>query len=210
MTPDSDSYLKPYEQALRRFGPGFETTLWSNRRSQVARFAALNEVVDLEDKRLLDAGCGEGDLAEWLDSAGVPYRAYIGLEGLDALVRKANERGLPRSEFHTADFVSDPQALRIGRPDIIFFSGSLNTLREDDARRVVEYAYDAAVECVAFNFLSDRCPPARRNEDTGPATRFDTLAWIKWALDRTHRVAFHQEYLDGHDAMIVMWRANGD
>ena len=29
-------------------------------------------------------------------------------------------------------------------------------------------------------------------------------AWLDWALDRTSRVAFTQDYLDGHDATIVL------
>lgn len=88
--------------------------------------------------------------------------------------------------------------------DYICFSGSLNTMDEAVARRLVDRAFDAAAQGVIFNFLSNRCHPRWHQRSLGPARRFNTLAWLDWAMSRTSRVAFTQDYLDGHDATLLL------
>src|SRR5690606_12047468 len=63
---DEPPYLRPYRQAVERHGAGFEATLWLSKRGQRTRFAVIADMVDLRDLRVLDAGCGNGDLCEFL------------------------------------------------------------------------------------------------------------------------------------------------
>ena len=51
-----------------------------------------------------------------------------------------------------ADFVREPARLFVGA-DIVVFSGSLNTLRDEEFYSTIRLAYDAAGEALAFNFL---------------------------------------------------------
>jgi hypothetical protein len=89
-------------------------------------------------------------------------------------------------------------------PDYVCLSGTLNTMNDDLARRVVRAAFDAAGQGVVFNFLSNR-PHARwSGRDLAPARRFDTAAWLDWSLGLSSRVSFTQDYLDGHDATIMI------
>ena len=201
-----DAYLQPYRRAVEHFGATFDATLWKNRAYQTVRFDVLRQMVDLEGLTLLDAGCGLGDLCAFLHERNVRLRQYIGVDGVPAIVAGATQRRLPRAEFHYRDFVSDADALTIGHPDVIYFSGSLNTVPEAAARRVVERAWSAARRGVVFNFLSDRASPESMARDTGPARRFDTLEWLEWALRATTLVRFRQDYLGGHDATIAMMR----
>lgn len=200
------AYLEPYEQAVNRHGPGFEATLWRNRSMQRTRFEVFQSMLDLTGRRILDAGCGLGDLAAYLSDAKIQYARYIGLDGVADVIRSADRRKLPRAEFHIADFVADPASLAIGEPEIICFSGSLNTVPESDARAVIDEAFRIASHAVLFNFLSDRCPPELLRKDTGPAKRFNTLTWLEWAMRMTPDVAFRQDYFGGHDATIAMRR----
>ncbi len=202
----SDEYLEPYRRAVGQFGATFDATLWNSRAYQRARFEVLRTTVDLEGLTLLDAGCGLGDLCEHLQACNVRYRRYVGLDGVPEIVACARQRGLARAEFHVRDFVADPASLSLGSPDVICFSGSLNTVPEKQARQVVEQAWAAAARGVIFNFLSDRAEPAVLARDTGPARRFNTLDWIEWALRTTPQVLFRQDYLGGHDATIAMLR----
>jgi hypothetical protein len=57
---------------------------------------------------------------------------------------------------------------------------------------------------VVFNFLSDRAGPECLARDVGPARRFNTVGMIDWALTHTSLVSFSQDYMDGHDATIMM------
>lgn len=205
-----DAYLEPYRQAVEHFGATFDATLWHNRDYQMVRFDVLRQMVDLNDLVLLDAGCGLGDLCEFLAERNVRLRRYVGVDGVAEIIAGAGARQLPRAEFHCRDFVADPAALAIGQPDVIYFSGSLNTVPEQQARAVLERAWTTARRGVVFNFLSNRASPAALSRDTGPARRFDTLDWIDWALRATPVMLFRQDYLGGHDATIAMMRPEAD
>ncbi len=205
----NDGYLDPYRDAVKKFGPTFEASLWKGRASQIARFDVLISMVDLTNFRLLDAGCAIGDLAIYLAEYGIAIQHYIGLDGLPSIIESAQKRAIPKAEFHTADFVASPELLKTGKPDVIYFSGSLNTLVESDARYVIASAFEIANVAVVFNFLSDRCTPALRTRDTTPATRFSTEDWLSWAFKQTSSVSFQQGYLKGgHDATIAMFKAD--
>lgn len=205
MTHCPDDYLEPYRRSLTRHGAErFEVTLWASRGSQQQRFLCLTQMVDLTGKRLLDAGSGRGDLAAYLLERGVAFSRYIGIDGLPEVVRSAGERGLPRCEFVAGDFLKNPALLAHGRPDVIFFSGSLNTMSDRDVMAALESGWQATHQILVFNFLSGRCSAdAPPQED--PARRLEPFWLLDWALEQTSQVAFRQDYFRyGHDATIVM------
>ena len=88
--------------------------------------------------------------------------------------------------------------------DFVCFSGTLNTMDDETARRLVLAGYEAAAQGVVFNFLSDRPHSKWEGRDLLPARRFDTVAWLDWVLDLGPRVSFTQDYLDGHDATVMV------
>lgn len=212
---DGAAYLEPYEVAAKRHGPSFEATLWASRDAQRERFRIISEMAELSGRIVLDAGSGCGDLALFLREIGVHPARYIGLEGVAQVASAACECAIPGAEFFEADFVADHEVFARHRPDVIVFSGSLNTLDQRDATDVLDRAWTAAraAPCLAqgqpaalvFNFLSDRCAEHLRRQDSSPARRFDTHAMLDWALRRCLAVRFRQDYLPhGHDATIAM------
>lgn len=212
MTETDARYLQPYRDAIRRYGAGFRATLWANRDYQRVRFDMIASTLDLRGRTVVDAGCGAGDFARFLLDRGVEYARYVGVDAVEPQIEEARARHLPRAEFKVGDLVKDPTVFREARPDVVVISGTLNTMREAVARGLVLKAFAAATEAVAFNFLSDR--PHRKFPRSArrlsPAKRFRTVAWVDWALKQTPRVAFRQDYLDGHDATIVLWRGEVD
>ena len=169
-------------------------------------------MVKLTGMCILDAGCGLGDLSSHLNHVGVEFRQYVGVDGLPRMVEKAIARNLPRSEFLAVDFVTDPAVFKMKRPDVVFFSGSLNTLDEENARRIVYDAFDAATSAVVFNFLSDRCSEAMKKTDTGPANRFNTIGWIE-QFSRTARTTGNTltaTQMGGDDNIINSIRQDAD
>src|SRR5690606_683196 len=96
---DEPPYLRPYRQAVERHGAGFEATLWLSKRGQRTRFAVIADMVDLRDLRVLDAGCGNGDLCEFLHDHGVRFERYIGIDGMAEMIQQARARRLPRAVF---------------------------------------------------------------------------------------------------------------
>ncbi|MHC5022485.1 MAG: class I SAM-dependent methyltransferase [Planctomycetota bacterium] len=205
----SDKFLEPYRDAVARHGPSFEATLWGSRDAQVLRFDVMIDLAGFEGCTVLDAGCGRGDFARRLLEREVEFASFIGLDAMKAMIDSARALDLPRCRFEVADFVSEPAVLETGAPDYICISGALNTMDDESARGVVQAAFDAAAQGVVFNFLSNRPHPRWAGRDLTPARRFDTLAWIDWSLARTSRIAFRQDYLDGHDATIMLRHDEG-
>ena len=205
----SDHYLKPYHEAVKRFGPSFSATLWNSREAQQLRFDVMIELAGFEDSVVLDAGCGTGDFGDRLIRRGVKFKRYIGIDAVDQLIEAARGRDLERCEFHHADLIHDHSPLARFSPDVVCISGTLNTMDEEMARELVSDAFDAARKGVVFNFLSNRTSVNCTRRDIGPARRFDTIKWIDWSLSRTSLVSFSQEYLEGHDATIMMRKESG-
>jgi SAM-dependent methyltransferase len=230
-TTRGDDYLTPYRQAVAQRGAGFEATLWHNRDGQRLRFAVMADLLDglgdtpmgptdeagdgatdawpahrfgLAGRRVLDAGCGPGDFSAWLAERGVAVAGFVGVDGVPEVIEHAAARGLPRSRFVAGDFVSDASLLATGEPAIVTFSGTLNTMPDAVAMGLLEAAWHAAGEALAFNFLSDRCEPGRAGA-APPARRLPTDRLLDWALTQTPLVRFRQDYFPGgHDATIAM------
>lgn len=202
------SYLQPYEAALATHGASFEATLWGSETAQHLRFDVMIAHVGFAGAVIVDAGCGQGDFAAHLLSHDVPFESYVGLDAMAPMVERAAARGLARCEFAAADVVRDANAFAKWSPDWVCFSGTLNTMDDAMARGLVERAFDAAAQGVVFNFLSDRPASKWLDRDLTPARRFNTTAWLDWALGKSPRVSFDQSYLDGHDATIVI-RSSG-
>jgi SAM-dependent methyltransferase len=199
-----DHYLQPYRRAHGRFGSDFPVTLWASLSSQQTRFAVMAHMVNFTGKRVLDAGCSRGDFARYLLDHDQPYAQFIGVDALGEVIDHARARPLPRSAFYCEDFVTHPETLAIGAPQVVAISGSLNTMAARTALSVLEAAWEAAGETLIFNFLSDRTGP-RAQPQFRPAHRLPTLELLDWAMRKTWAVRFRQDYFDqGHDGTIRM------
>ena len=201
-------YLDPYRDAVDRFGPSFEATLWANERFQTIRFQVFCSLFDFTDATIIDAGAGDGALARYLHEQKIYARRYLGLEAMPEMAERAASMAPPNATHKVADFATDPSAFVLdgAAPTVIVFSGSLNTFTQRLALETLDRAWAATGGALLFNFLSTRTDKAGPAGDTGPANRFDPLVLLDWALAKTQSVAFRQDYLRGHDATIAMYR----
>ena len=203
-TATPPAYLSPYLEAEKRLGPGFEATLWARPETQEVRFRVFVEQLDLQGKTILDAGCGPGDFAAWLQKHGIGYGRFVGIDGVEPVVEHANARGLPDAEFHAGDLVTDAALLATGSPQVTLISGTLNTMDFATATRVLENAWAGCSEVLAFNFLSDVNGPKAVPQEH-PAKRLPTRAILDWAFGKTWDLVYRQDYFaDGHDGTVVM------
>lgn len=211
-------YLDPYREAVRDAGPRFESLLWKSPEAQQLRFDVIIDVCDLHGRVVVDLGAGLGDLAVRMHRRGIEYGRYIGVEGVPELAEEGEKKlaaaGVPECVWRTGDFVADEglfgAMVRNDGAEVFAFSGSLNTLNQPDAERVLGRAWEAVSRSqsgqrggqLVFNFLSDRA--RRKNESTGPAHRYDPARLVAWALDRTPLVVLRHDYWGGHDATVWM------
>ena len=159
MNPLKAPYLKPYLRAAEQHGAAFSSLLWASPETQVARFDAIERLGKLAGKSVLDVGCGRADLVDYCAKRGIAMNDYIGIEAVPALADAAEPKLLPNGLPITlvrADFVKEPQRMFVAA-DVVVFSGSLNTVEDEDFYAILRRAYDAAAERVVFNYL---CSPA--------------------------------------------------
>ena len=215
------AYLAPYQEAVDEAGATFESLLWRNKAFQRIRFDALTDTGLVKDRIVADLGCGRADLlARWIERR-VPYAGYVGVEGIPELASFCRDRlereKQPNAAIEEADFAADrrlfERLIREHGVSVLLFSGSLNTFTQKAATDLLDRAWqslarhaeanpNAPAKTLVFNFLSSYA--AKEGEDLGPAHRFDTQAMLRWALDRTPRVRFRHDYLEGRDATIAM------
>ena len=204
MNRKTAAYLTPYREAVEKFGTGFDATLWSTPEAQQRRFAVLADMLPMQGRTVVDAGCGPGDLAVFLRRKRIRFKRYIGIDGVEKIVHAAAARKLPKCEFRQADLVRHAGIIGEYEPDVVVFSGTLNTMTEQTARTLLGHAFDVAQVGVVFNFLSNRPHPRFREQKLGPAKRFNTIRMLDWALSQSPWVSFRQDYFDGHDAAIAI------
>jgi hypothetical protein len=148
------AYLEPYARAVRKHGGAdFRALLWASRRTQEQRFDALLRLANPAGLRVLDLGCGCGDLLDFLIRRGVQPRSYVGIEGVAELAEAAKCKRPAGAEIVVADFVADPSCLNVDA-DIVYCSGALNTIAGDDFYHAIADAFATSRRAFVFNFLS--------------------------------------------------------
>jgi SAM-dependent methyltransferase len=148
-------YLFPYHEARQHGAKGIHALLWTSKEGQVIRFDVIARSCPLAGKRILDVGCGRADLLGYLLERGIVPAHYTGMEMIPATIRSARRRKYERCAIVAADFVREPEKLKVGA-DVVIFSGSLNTLTRPQFYSTLRAAWEAAGECLVFNFLSSK------------------------------------------------------
>jgi SAM-dependent methyltransferase len=148
-----------YRELFEQHGDSEEALGWSKGRQRIRFSMLLTPFRDLDAPRILDIGCGRGDLnrllREWF-----PGYSYVGIDVMPEFVEIARERYREFSnvEIVLGDFVSDEIA---GPFDVVVASGTFNTRfpsgdNRNFVRRAFSKAFELCTEGVAFDFLSDK------------------------------------------------------
>ncbi len=190
-------YIFPYHEAREHGAKGIPALLWSSREGQRVRFEALARSCPLEGKTILDVGCGRADFLGYLLEQGIVPAHYVGMDMIPAALRSARRKRYPGCELVEADFVREPEKLRVGA-DVVAFSGSLNTLTRPKFYRTLRAAWEATGEWLVFNFL---CSQTWCGEN-----------WLTWHRRRTvlafcrslgGEPSFDESYLEGDCTIAV-------
>ncbi len=142
-----------YNPLLSKYSRGYEILDWESRDSQLKRFEVLTDNVRLENKKLLDVGCGTGDLFGFLNSRGTAV-SYFGIDILEGMVERAGEI-YPKGKFFTGNiFRESPFSKK--QFDILFCSGIFNLNMGDNEtffKEALPVFFNHAKEKVVFNLL---------------------------------------------------------
>src|SRR5687767_4562823 len=89
--PPETETIEFYENHVRRFGYGYKGLGYGRRSSQERRFAAILGLGSFHGRRMLDVGCGFGDLLAWLNARGIRPE-YTGLDMMKPMIARCEKR----------------------------------------------------------------------------------------------------------------------
>lgn len=145
-----------YNERFRSWGRSIRTVGWGTSESQELRFDHLFAGLSVPGARVVDIGCGLGDLVPWLIARYGDDFSYLGLDVADELVSDAQRRlGNDRVGFRVADF----RGIEIPPCDIAVASGAFSyrpAWTVEQGLHMLDRMNQAASTCAASNFLTDR------------------------------------------------------
>jgi ubiquinone/menaquinone biosynthesis C-methylase UbiE len=189
-----------YEGNIAKGLPEYGILGWESEEAQRTRFDILLSRVSLEGKKLLDVGCGTGNLYEYMESKGINVE-YTGVDILDTMIEKARAKQLDAKFINIDIFQNNIFAEKSF--DIIYASGIFNLdlgNNKEFLMSALDLFFRLSRETVVFNLLSVSSP---NKEDRyfyfHPDEVAEILAGFSGSLTKTE---FVESYLD-NDFTVV-------
>jgi SAM-dependent methyltransferase len=139
-----------YKNELELHGDSHASVRYASRDSQWRRYDILTQISSLEDKTILDYGCGVGHLYEYLDEKNILVKDYIGIDILPEFLK------ISQNKFPSATFFESIQ--EVHKPfDFGIISGTFNDIlsnNRDFWKHVVTDLFERCNEGIAFNMMS--------------------------------------------------------
>ncbi len=149
---------KYYEDNYKEGYPDYYIQGWENRTAQEMRFKELINSIDLNGKRILDVGCGTGNLLEYINERFTGFE-YTGVDILPHMINIAVAKKLTGKFICMDLFKNNP--FKSNSFDAIFSSGIFNLNLGNNK----EFLFDAldvfqqlSNGTIAFNLLWDKSP----------------------------------------------------
>ena len=188
-----------YESAYERYGESPKSLHWVNYASQAIRFKYLVADLDIENKSILDVGCGMGDLLPFLYAKADKFN-YLGVDINKNFIEVAKKRYEGHS-FKVADVFTEKVS---GRYDTVISSGVMNQNIPNwlvVRKQMIKKLFELSSDVLAFNMAGSLKPippdPKIAYAEAGEILEFcQTL---------TPKVSLRSDY-SSYDFTIVMRR----
>jgi SAM-dependent methyltransferase len=184
---------------LEERGPAFAQVGWGSEASQRRRFEVLIGIATPIAGKVLDVGCGLGDLYLYLKEDDFDG-SYHGVDVHPGAVEAARARS-PEARFDVLDISSlaDP----LPRYDYVVMSGAANIALDryaETLEALIRRMYALADKGVAFNLLSNRADFVEPGEAYG-----DPGSILDFCLSLSRRVVLRHDYMP-HDFTLYLYR----
>lgn len=156
MTRHKDIILDHYLPRLNNYSEHYEILDWEDKTAQELRFNIFLDHVDISKKKLLDVGCGLGDLYGYILSREIECD-YTGIDLIGGMVEKACE-SFPQGHFIHGDMFKQ-HIFPSNSFDVVFTSGIFNLNignNEEFILQAIKILADTARETIVFNMLHYR------------------------------------------------------
>ncbi|MBP2033802.1 SAM-dependent methyltransferase [Clostridium algifaecis] len=151
-------YLKEkYESSFKENGFSPKSVLWTEEKQKI-RFEALISEFNLENKSILEFGCGFGDINKILKDRYKNYE-YLGVDLVEDFIKTGRKNyGSTKIKYECGDFLSKNFNKKF---DYIIESGIFNLKLKmmdnyDFIQQSINKAFELFNEAIAFNFVTER------------------------------------------------------
>lgn len=154
----NDHRREAYQRTFSKHGLSPKSLQWNSYISAAVRYKALVELTSPEDKTVLDAGCGMGDLLPYILAKGIP-KDYLGIDITPEFVDIASGHYLG-FDFKVADPFSNEFTDVF---DIVYCCGVLNAKGDNWLERrkeMITKLFSITTDTLAFNMAGAVDPGA--------------------------------------------------
>lgn len=194
---EKERLLGFYNGLIAEHGPySPKAVSWENESSKRVRLSVLSEVGNLNNRSILDMGCGFGDLYDQLRTRHKDF-SYTGIDINPVLISTAKEK-YPGVDFQALDFGE----YKGGTTDFILSSGALSFKIDNYKEKyfsVIKHMFETAKVAVAFNMLDSS---QHVNDDTFAA--YSVPEVYDFCSTLTNKLAVRHDYLP-HDFTVYMY-----
>ena len=143
---DSEQF---YTSAIDMHGTTAKGVNWNSRESQLIRFDMILEMLPhkLSTLKIVDAGCGFGDLYFRMKKKNKTPKEYIGIDSLSDMYSIASEK--TGCEIIIADICKD----KLPSADYYVCSGAMNVLNSFETHLFMRNCYSSSKVAFIFNIL---------------------------------------------------------
>lgn len=138
--------------------PDYKVLGWESKEAQELRFEMLSANVDLHNKKILDVGCGLGNLLEYLNDKDIKVD-YIGVDIIEEMIDTVKKKGLC-GEFVCID-IFKKHCFEAHSFDVVYTSGIFNLDMGNNMEffgMALDRFFDLTKDVVAFNLLDINSP----------------------------------------------------
>lgn len=192
-----------FDGRVEKYGASLAAVDWKSREAQYNRFRELLKIADFSAPfSILDYGCGDGELFQYLTAAGADFH-YFGYDAAPQMIKAAQARFANRKNclFSTrlADFPAADYTVASGIFNLKFDAGD-NEWREY-MRATIEQINRLSHRGFAFNALTSYSDSEFRREDLYYA---DPLFWFDFCKKNFSRfVSLLHDYPEYDFTIIV-------
>jgi ubiquinone/menaquinone biosynthesis C-methylase UbiE len=143
-----------YESNIGKNLPDYSFLGWESEEAQMLRFDMIVSNVTLQEKKILDVGCGVGNFVEYLVNKGINSQ-YTGVDILDSMISLALKKNL-NSRFLQCDLFKE-NPFGDEKFDVVYSSGIFNLNLDnnmDFLHKAIRIFLGLSNDIVAFNLLS--------------------------------------------------------
>lgn len=184
-----------YEKSLNKYGATPQGVHWNSKESQYIRFKTLLDFIpDIKNSSICDAGCGYGELYQYLLEEDKEPKRYIGFDVEELMISLALE--MYHGEFYQKDILKDP----LVNVDYYLCSGAMNILTQEESFKFITNCYLHSKKGFVFNILE-----ANGVENHNTYNGFEVDELINFCKTLSHEIKYKTDYIDG-DITVFMKR----